>query len=339
MASLVRSSETTALLANGISLLRSAASILILAVLAGAGLLLFSEMVVPKSSAEAERLRNVLLGRPPAAVSDTWRSFLRGESGRFYSAETWDPSSSSVTGVTVFQIDPSTFRLVRKSYGARGRIVPGSGIVLTDGWTRTFSPDGGSLFLRQAGTSFIEAPEAARTFLAGRADPRQMNSFELSRFIRLRRKAGADVSAVSTGLYQKSSVAVAPLLLTIIGLPFAFKHGKKGAVAGIGIALLLGLSYMVLGVRPRQGRRDGLPAAAPGGLGSQSILLARGGLGDSRDQIADRLGVRRNRKARRLREGAGQVGPLPGELREVPPEVAVGGRLPEDRPLQIQGRR
>ncbi|MBK8598690.1 MAG: LptF/LptG family permease [Holophagales bacterium] len=246
VAGLVRSSETTALLAHGISLLRTTASILVLAILAGGALVAFSETIVPRSAAEAERLRNVLLGKPPAATSDGWRSFLRGDSGRFFSAETWDTNSSSVTGVTIFQLDPASFSLERKSYGARGRIVPGKGIALIDGWTRTFGKDGGSLFLKQAGTSFVEAPEAARTFLAGRADPRQMNSLELSRFVRLRRKAGADVSGMRTGLYQKSAVSLAPLLLTLVGLPFAFRLGKKGAVAGIGIALLLGLAYLIL---------------------------------------------------------------------------------------------
>ena len=257
VAGLVRSAETTALLSHGISLLRSSASILLIAVVAGAGLFLFAEEVVPKSAAEAERLRNVLLGKPPAATSDAWRSFLRGENGRFFSAETWDPRSSSVTGLTVFQVDPKSFRLLRKSYGARGTIVPGKGIALADGWTRTFAPDGGALFLRQAGTSFLEAPEAARTFLAGRADPRQMNSFELARFIELRRKAGADVSSISTGLYQKSAVTLAPLLLTLVGLPFAFRYGKRGAVAGIGIALLLGLAYLVLGAALNKGGEAG----------------------------------------------------------------------------------
>lgn len=257
VAGLVRSAETTALLAHGISLLRSTASILVLAILMGGTLLVLSEAVVPKSAAEADRLRNVLVGKPAAAASDAWRSFLRGESGRFYSAETWDTNSSSLTGVTVFQVDPVSFRLTRKSYGARGRIVPGKGIVLTDGWTRTFGSDGESLFLKQAGTAFVEAPEAARTFLAGRADPRQMNSLELARFARIRRKAGADVAAITTGLYQKSSVSLAPLLLTLVGLPFAFRLGKKGAVAGIGIALLLGLAYLILSAALVKGGETG----------------------------------------------------------------------------------
>lgn len=260
IAGLVRSAETTALLSSGVSLFRTTASVLGLAVLAGAGIYLFAEKVVPDSAAEADRFKKILVGKPPAAAADAWRSFLKGESGRFFSAETWDPGSSSLTGVTLFRIDPSTYRLLSKSHAPEARIVPGKGIFLTGGWTRTFSEDGASLFLRNSGPSFVDAPEAARAFLAGRADPRQMNSIELARFIRIRRAAGADVSAIATGLYQKSSVALAPLLLTLVGLPFAFRYGRRGAVAGIGIALLLGLVYLLLGaVLVKGGETGSLP--------------------------------------------------------------------------------
>lgn len=260
VAGLVRSSETTALLAHGISLFRSTAPILALAALAGGAIVVFSEEVVPKSAAEADRLKKILIGKPPAATSDAWRSFLKGEAGRFYSVETWDPSSSSVTGVTVFRVDPASFRLLSKTWAPVGRVVPGRGIVLSGGWHRTFSEDGGSLFLRNSGSTVVEAPEAARTFLAGRADPKQMKSVELARFLRARKKAGADVSVLATGLYQKSSIVLAPLLLTLVGLPFAFRHGKKGAVAGIGIALLLGLAYILLGAAlTKAGETGSLP--------------------------------------------------------------------------------
>ncbi len=257
VAGLVRSAESTALLAHGISLFRAVASILVCGAIAGIGLFVFAEEVVPKSASEAERLRNVLIGRPPATASDAWRSYLRGEDGRFFAAETWDPETSLVTGVTVLEIEPRTFRLLRKSFAARGRVVPGKGIFLENGWTRTFDAEGGSLFLKRTGPTFLDAPEAGRTFLAGRADPRQMGSLELARFIRLRRQAGADVSAVSTGLYQKSAVLLTPLLLTLVGLPFAFRYGKRGAVAGIGVALLLGLGYLVLSAALVKGGETG----------------------------------------------------------------------------------
>ena len=257
---LVRSAETTALLSSGMSLFRTIASVLVLSLLAGAGTYIFGEKVVPDSAAEASRFKRILVGKPPAAATDAWRSFLKGESGRFFSAETWDPGSSALTGVTLFRIDPSTYRLLEKSYASEARIVSGKGILLSGGWTRTFAQDGSSLFLRHPGHSFVDAPEAARAFVAGGADPRQMNSGELARFIRIRKAAGADVSAIATGLYQKSSVALAPLLLTLVGLPFAFRYGRRGAVAGIGIALLLGLVYLLLGaVLVKGGETGSLP--------------------------------------------------------------------------------
>jgi LPS export ABC transporter permease LptF/LPS export ABC transporter permease LptG len=254
---LVRSAETTALLSSGMSLFRTTASVLVLSLLAGAGTYLFGEKVVPDSAAEASRFKKILVGKPPAAATDAWRSFLKGESGRFFSAETWDPGSSALTGVTLFRIDPTTYRLLDKSFAPEARIVSGKGILLSGGWTRTFAQDGSSLFLRHPGHSFVDAPEAARAFVAGGADPRQMNSAELARFIRIRKAAGADVSAVATGLYQKSSVALAPLLLTLVGLPFAFRYGRRGAVAGIGIALLLGLVYLLLGAALVKGGETG----------------------------------------------------------------------------------
>jgi lipopolysaccharide export LptBFGC system permease protein LptF len=73
-----------------------------------------------------------------------------------------------------------------------------------------------------------------------------MKFFELRRYIAMRRRAGADAAALATGLYQKTSTAAAALLLTLVGLPFAFKYGKRGAVAGIGVALFLGLTYLFL---------------------------------------------------------------------------------------------
>lgn len=279
VAGLVRSSETTALLSSGMSLFRATASILILALVAGAGAFVFAEKVVPRSAAEADRFKKILVGKPPTAAADASRSFLKGDAGRFFSAETWDPGSASLTGVTIFQVDPATYRLRSKSYAPEARILSGRGFVLTNGWTRTFAEDGASLFLKQTGTTFVEAPEAARAFLAGRTDPRQMDSVELARFIRIRRRAGADVSAVATALYQKSSLAMAPLLLTLVGLPFSFRYGKQGAVAGIGIALLLGLVYLLVGAALVKGGETGSLPPLLAAWGANAFFLVGAGWG------------------------------------------------------------
>jgi LPS export ABC transporter permease LptF/LPS export ABC transporter permease LptG len=244
VASLVRSSETTALLAHGISLYRTTAPILVLAVIAGGLLFVFAERIVPTAASEADRLRFLLKGQAPP-VSSVGGAWFRGDAGRFYSADAYDPASRIAAAVSVLQIDPSTWRLVSRHDAARARLAPGKGLFAEDGWIRTFT-QGNALAIRRDGPFFIDAPEAATGFVAGQADPRQMTYRELARFIQVRRRAGADTAMLATGLHQKTAAAASALLLTLVGLPFAFAYGKRGAVAGVGVALFLGLTYLFL---------------------------------------------------------------------------------------------
>ncbi|HEX7615519.1 MAG TPA: LptF/LptG family permease [Thermoanaerobaculia bacterium] len=244
IAGLVRSAETTALLAHGISLYRAMAPILVLAVIAGGLLFVFAERIVPTAASEADRLRFLLKGQTPP-VSNVGGAWFRGDGGRFYAADAYDPASRIAAGVSVLQIDPSTWRLVSRQDAARARLAPGKGLLAEDGWIRTFT-QGHALAIRRDGPFFIEAPEAAAGFASGQADPRQMTYRELARFIEVRRRAGAGTALLATGLHQKTAVAASALLLTLVGLPFAFAYGKRGAVAGVGVALFLGLTYLFL---------------------------------------------------------------------------------------------
>ena len=244
IASLVRSAETTALLANGISLYRTTAPILVLAAIAGSFLFVFAERVVPTAAAEADRIRFLLKGQAPP-VSNVGGAWFRGDAGRFYAADAYDPASGIAVGVSVLRVDPSTWKLVSRHDAARARLAPGKGLLADDGWIRTFT-QGNALAIRRDGPFFIEAPEAAAGFASGQADPHQMTYRELARFIEVRRRAGAGTATLATGLHQKTAGAASALLLTLVGLPFAFAYGKRGAVAGVGVALFLGLTYLFL---------------------------------------------------------------------------------------------
>lgn len=245
MSGMVRSSETTALLAHGVSLHRSAASLYLLAALSGLGLFFFAERIVPRSAIEAERLRLMILGHPPlppAGVSP----WLRGEEGRFFTVASVDDERRSVSGLVAVTLDPSTFAVRSRVDAPRARLVAGRGFVVEEGWIRRYGAGGDALRGRLDPGYLVEAPEADRVLLAGRLDPTLMTNLELSRFIRDRRRAGADVSALATDLHQRYAVALAVLLLTLLGLPYAYRFGKRGAVAGVGIALLIGLAYLAI---------------------------------------------------------------------------------------------
>ncbi len=273
-AALVRSSEATAVLASGVSLFRMTAPILFLA--AGTGVVLFflAERVVPRASAASDVLRARLKGAPPPPppVMGGW---VRGTAGRFFSVDAYDPRTRGAAGLRLIEVDPATFRIRLRAAAARAQVIPGRGVLAEDGWIRTFGEGADSLFLAREGRFFLDAPEASENIAVVQANPRQMTLAQLARFIAARRRAGGDVADLATGFYQKPATAVSALLLTLVGLPFAFRFGRRGAVAGIGIAILLGLAYFFLtGLFVKLGDTGALPPAVA--AWSSNVLFGLG---------------------------------------------------------------
>ena len=274
VASLVRSSEATACLASGVSLFRLAAPLFLLSAAAGVLLFVLAERVVPRASGESEVLKARLKGAPPVprVLSSSW---VRGQGGRFFAVDAYDARSRGVAGLQMIEVDPATFRVRVRASASRAQLLPGQGLLAEEGWIRTFSGGAESLFLAREGRFLIDAPEAAESVSAVQANPRQMTFGQLARFITARRRAGGDVSELATGLHQKPAAAASALLLTLVGLPFAFRFGRRGAVAGVGVAILLGLAYFfVSGLFTKLGTTGALPPAAA--AWSADVLFALG---------------------------------------------------------------
>ncbi len=244
--SLVKSSETTAVMSHGVSLFRFTAPLAAMAALGGAGLFVFADRVVPKAAVEADRYRREILGRAPLPRPTPFQTWFRGEEGRFFYVEDFNPETRAIRGLSLIVIDRAAFRIVKRIDAPLAEAVARQGFRVQDAWTRTFGVDGETLLLRQEGPGFVTVPEGLRTLIAGARDPGLMSNVDLARFIDARRRSGAQVARLETGLYQRASVAAAALVLTLLGLPFAVRHGRRGAVAGVGIALLVGLGYIVV---------------------------------------------------------------------------------------------
>lgn len=274
-AGLVKANETVAMLAHGFSLLRATAVLPLLAVVTGLLLFVFADRVVPSAAREAERLKNRIMNRHDDPSSGGSFAWFRGEEGRFYSVETYDSGTRSAENVAIIQIRPGTSRLLLRAEGRRAEFVPQRGVFLEDGWTRDFDETGGSLFLRRKDRFFVEGREAAAAVGAGRSDPREMTVSQLARFVRARKRAGAPTGAYETGLHFKIATVPATVLLTYLGLPFALRHGKRGAVAGIGVAILVGLGFFfVEQMFLKFGETGSLPPAVAAWSGSVIFAIA-----------------------------------------------------------------
>jgi LPS export ABC transporter permease LptG/LPS export ABC transporter permease LptF len=242
--SLSKNSEDTACRASGVSLHRLGAPILILALLGSATAFWLGETVLPLASQREARYRNVLHGRAPdaglrAAAERNWHF---DSSGRIWHREEGPPDAAVLIAPSVFELNPE-FDLVRRT-AARQAQWDGSGWLFRQGWSRSFAGPRESAY-----QTFLEQPvagEPPRAFRTENRSAAEMRYRELRRYVRRLSQTGYPTEALQTALAEKIARPLLIPLMVLIALPFAFRLGRRGALAGIGIGVLLGMTFLVL---------------------------------------------------------------------------------------------
>jgi len=74
-----------------------------------------------------------------------------------------------------------------------------------------------------------------------------MNFEELETYIADLQHSGFDTIPLQVQLNKKFSVPLFALIMAMVSLPFAFVAGNRGAMAGVGISLVIAISYWSIG--------------------------------------------------------------------------------------------
>ena len=89
---------------------------------------------------------------------------------------------------------------------------------------------------------------------------------------------GFDTTRFQVDLHGKISFPFVCLIMTLLGIPFAFSMGRKGTLVGIGLSVVIAMVYWgAIGVFRSLGYVD-LPGAVPGGLDAEPRLRPGGDL-------------------------------------------------------------
>jgi len=113
------------------------------------------------------------------------------------------------------------------------------------GWTRWF----GTKDEVQAFEPYDEAAlslEPADYFVTEVPEPRRMTYPQLSRYIGELRQSGYEVLEHEVELYRKVAFPFVTLVMTFIAVPFAVTTGRRGAMYGIGVGIVLALVYWTM---------------------------------------------------------------------------------------------
>jgi lipopolysaccharide export LptBFGC system permease protein LptF len=161
--------------------------------------------------------------------------------------------------VQVFELHPTEFRMTRRVYANRA-VWNGKGWVFSDGWIRSFPDNAPSTYTLIKEPLVLYYPETPDDFALEVRLPDQMTYAQLRRYLATLRASGYAADALAVKLYEKTSWPALSIVMALIALPFAFRMGKRGALYGIGLALLLGIIYfIVFGLFMKFGEVGNLP--------------------------------------------------------------------------------
>lgn len=242
---LSKNNEDTAFRASGVSLLRLSVPVLVAA--GAAGLLCFAvgEYVLPFAEQRQQRFRNEIYGQPPEAgiQGHGERNWYLSDRGEIWHREEASATSTELFGVAIFRFNPA-FELSGRT-AAREASWTGNGWRLRQGWTRDFAARAPKPY-----TAFLEDTvpgDPPKALAAVRRRPEEMRFRELERLTRRLRAGGYATAGLETALQSKLAQPAMLPIMALLAAPFAFRVGRRGTLAGIGLGLFLGILALVAG--------------------------------------------------------------------------------------------
>lgn len=246
---LTKSSELIVMRACGVSVYRASVPLLLFAVAASAVLLALQERVLAPANRQAEQLRHVIRGLSPQTFDVLNRKWLMGGDGRVYHYQFYDPRRSELNGLSVFEFDPASHRMVRRLFAGRAAYDPRASAEgeqelwrVERGWVREFSADVTVTRFTALDNTSVEL-EGADYFVTEAPEPDRMNFAQLRRYVDELRRSGYDVLGYEVSLQRKIAFPFVTIVMTLIAIPFGVTTGRRGATYGIGIGIVLALVY------------------------------------------------------------------------------------------------
>lgn len=242
---LSRNNEITAIKSSGVSLYRISVPILLVAMLVSLFAYLVLDFVLPYTNQRVDELKRQIEGKPPIKTGAEQKLWYQGKGRYLINFLAYDRGAKRLTQVQVFEFHPTEFRLTRRVY-ARHATWNGQGWSFQDGWMRSFRDDGSSTFTTIREPVSLFYPETPDDFATEVKPPEQMTYAQLRRYVQTLRASGYAAEEMAVKLWAKTSWPAISIVMALIAMPFAFRIGKRGALYGVGLALVLGIVYWLI---------------------------------------------------------------------------------------------
>jgi LPS export ABC transporter permease LptG/LPS export ABC transporter permease LptF len=239
---LTKSSELIVMRACGVSLYRTALPLLVLGLLWSGMLFGLEESLLAASNRKAAELKHLMRGGAPRTFDVLSRQWVAGRDGRIYHYTYFDPRARTLTGLEVYRFADKPWGLIESMQVKSASFRTADGTWLADeGWSRRFTKDVVAGYAPFQNKALVF--EASSYFGTEQPDADRLSFTNLRRYIAALRISGFDVVPYRVALHRKIAFPFVALVMTLIAIPFAVTTGRRGALFGIGLGLLLAISY------------------------------------------------------------------------------------------------
>jgi len=239
---LSRSSELSVMKACGISLYRIAAPLLLLSIMWSGVLFGLEQQILARANQRADALDSQIRGRAPRTTNPLNRRWLIARDGAVYHYSYYDAQHESLQNLFVYRPRPDVWELESLMFTPQATF-SGEQWVGKNGWQQQF----GSRGRWDAFPTRALALETPDYFETDQPIAEMMTVPQLKHYIDELSASGFNVVPLSIELQKKLAFPFVTVVMTLLAIPFGMTTGKRGTLYGIGIGIVLALSYWIVG--------------------------------------------------------------------------------------------
>jgi LPS export ABC transporter permease LptG/LPS export ABC transporter permease LptF len=237
---LSRTSELTVMKACGISLYRIAVPVVLFSLVWSAALFALDQDILPRANRIADALDNTIRGRPPRTFSPLNRQWLIGRDGSIYHYRYFDAPTNTLNSLTVYRIAPHEWRLASQAFASTA-VFRGSWTA-AKGWTQEFAAGSPKWRPFDQQPLSLEPPDY---FKSEQAETEMMTVLQLRKSVEELAASGFNFLPQAVELQRKLAFPFVTVVMTLLAIPFGVSTGRRGALYGVGLGIVIALSYWI----------------------------------------------------------------------------------------------
>jgi LPS export ABC transporter permease LptG len=239
---LSRTSELTVMKACGVSLYRAALPVVLLSLVLSAVLFGLGQQVLARANRRADILDAQIRGRAPRLFDVMNRQWVVGQQGAVYHYSYYDPERDEMSGLVMYQPDQRTWTL--SSATVAERATWRNGWQAAAGWVQDFtsSPPVWTPFASRT----LEGLEGPDYFKTEQPVADMMTVGQLRTYVRDLSNSGANVVPLQVDLHKKLAFPLVTFVMTLLAVPFGVSSGRRGTLYGIGLGIVIALTYWIV---------------------------------------------------------------------------------------------